>query len=132
VQTAEGSIKAEAEVIEEYIMTARAPAARKPATKECQVCHHRVPVTDMVMIEDYVNTGKSGWSLSLDLSKTPMGKKRNRAHTGRRYYSKKKIWVCKEHAKSYVREEDTRKSKYRWRIAGVVVFLIVMAILSGL
>lgn len=109
-----------------------APIVRKPAMKECQVCHHRVPVTEMVAIDDYVNTGKSGWSLSLDLSKTSGNKKRHRAHTGRRYYRRKKIWVCKEHAKSYVREEDVRKSKYRWRIAAFVVFFIAMLILSGM
>jgi hypothetical protein len=92
----------------------------KPATKTCAVCHHRFPVTVMTPIQEYVNTGKSGWSLSLDLS----GAKRHRAHTGRRYYRKKIVWVCNEHAKSYVREESTRRSKYRKRIAtAVVIFL---------
>jgi len=77
-----------------------------PATKTCAVCHHRCPVTVMTPIRDYVDTGKSGWSLSLDLS----GAKRYRAQTGRRYYRKKIVWLCNEHAKSYVREESTRRS----------------------
>lgn len=104
--------------------------AGRPSTKECKVCHHRFPVNEMVAFEDYVKTGKSGVSFSLDLSKTK--NKRHRAHTGRNYYSKKIVWVCKNHAKGFKTEVQERKSNRRWNILFGVLFFVFMVTVASL
>lgn len=91
----------------------------KPATKECFRCHHRYPVTHMSQQTVKVNTGNSGMSLSVGLSKN----KNPRVHSGRQYYRNKTVWICNDCVKVQSSESSTAA------FAGLVsIILIILAI----
>jgi len=67
----------------------------KPATKECQECHFRFPITEMQKTTRSVKTGRSGTSSSFGITKS--GNIRNvRIHSGRSSYRTKDVWICND------------------------------------
>ena len=62
----------------------------RPATKECQRCHYRHPVTEMHKTSTKVNSGRSGLGYSFN----PQRSKSVRINSGRNYYRNKTIWIC--------------------------------------
>jgi len=60
----------------------------KASTKECYVCHHRFPVTEMRRESLKQKSGRSGTSASVGKSGSW------RFYTGRNYYRRREIWIC--------------------------------------
>jgi tellurite resistance protein len=64
----------------------------KYTTKECYECNIRRPAHQMSQKVIEVKSGKSGISVSFN----PQRKQSLRVNSGRNYYRKKTIWVCKD------------------------------------
>lgn len=58
---------------------------------ECYRCHSIVPKTEARQKIVSENSGRSGISFSVGLTRNA----RPRMNTGRQYYSNRKVWICK-------------------------------------
>tara|TARA_B100001964_G_C13952509_1_gene473946 strand:- start:62 stop:610 length:549 start_codon:yes stop_codon:yes gene_type:complete len=61
-------------------------------TGECHYCHIRLPKPDLTRKTTKRRSGSSGFGFSFN----PARKKSVRIQSGRRYYSRKNIWVCRK------------------------------------
>ncbi len=62
-------------------------------TKECIICHHRFPVTEMRKERVSKKSGRSGFSFSIPVSGSAS---KSRLNTGRNYYRTRDVWICND------------------------------------
>lgn len=99
----------------------------KPATKECQECHYRFPITEMKKRIVEKKVGRSGGSASVSpFAGFGHAKKSGRINSGRAYYRRKEEWICNECAA----KQPGCLFKFGTLVFGSIIIFVVLLLLA--